>query len=322
MNNEKILIFGGTGSLGYELNGRYKDTHILYNFSRDEHKHWKMKLHYKSHPNIRFIIGNVADQHSVEQAILRVQPTVILIASAMKHIDQCELNTGECMRTNVIGVQNIVNAIECHENVLQSLTCVVFISSDKACSPVNMYGLCKAMSEGCIIEKSHYMKNIRFINVRYGNVLNSSGSILPLLHTIGQNNEYKTFTLTSDKMTRFVMTLEQSVNLIEYAILHGESGDTIIPKLVSMKLIDLFELFSEKYNKPIVITGVRPGEKLLESLINETQSGRIVKQGEYIHIRSVFRDIISEEPVQDYNSTLNTLTRDELRQYLVHLQLL
>jgi UDP-glucose 4-epimerase len=123
-------------------------------------------------------------------------------------------------------------------------------------------------------------------------------------------------------MTRFVMTLEQSVNLIEYAIMNGESGDTIIPKLTSMNLIDLFQLFSVKYNKPIIISGIRAGEKMLESLINETQSGRIVKCNDYIHIKSVFTTNIINEELQDYNSKLNTLTKPELEEYLINLQLL
>ena len=124
-------------------------------------------------------------------------------------------------------------------------------------------------------------------------------------------------------MTRFVMTLDQSVDLIDYDILHGESGDTIIPKLISMNVKDLMELFSEKYDKPILTTGLRSGEKMLESLINETQSGRIVVRGDYTHIKSVIKypDAI-HEIVKDYNSKTNTLTKSELKDYLNSLSLL
>ena len=323
MNNEKILIFGGTGSLGYVLNSRYHESNTIYNFSRDECKHWKMKLYFLKHPNIHFIIGNVADKSSVEQTILRINPTIIIIASAMKHIDLCEINTEESLKTNLLGTQNILNAVERYKLQLTNLKTIIFVSSDKACSPINNYGLCKALSETLIIEKAHYVKDFKFANVRYGNVLNSSGSIIPLLHKLCQNPKTEYITLTHENMTRFVMTLEQSVDLIEYAILHGESGDTIIPKLVSMNVKDLMEIFSEKYNKPIKITGLRSGEKLMESLINETQSSRLIVNGDYSHIKSCieYPNIINDK-LQDYNSKNNIITKDKLKKYLESLQLL
>jgi FlaA1/EpsC-like NDP-sugar epimerase len=124
-------------------------------------------------------------------------------------------------------------------------------------------------------------------------------------------------------MTRFVMTLEQSVDLIEYAAINGESGDTVIPKLISMNVKDLVEIFSNKYNKPIVVTGLRSGEKLLESLINDTQSGRIIVNGDYTHIKSVIKypNIINND-MKDYNSKINPLSKDELLLYLNILHLL
>jgi UDP-glucose 4-epimerase len=317
MDNKKILIFGGTGSLGYELNKKYNKNNIIYNFSRDECKHWEMKLFFNSNPNINFIIGNVADIIIVESSIKRVQPDIIIIECAMKHIDQCEINTCECLKTNLLGTQNILESIVKNVSILQNLKTVIFVSSDKACSPINNYGMCKALSETLIIEKAYYIPSIKFINVRYGNVLNSRGSIIPLLHKIGNDPEKEYFTLTSNDMTRFVMTLEQSVELIEYAILNGESGDTIIPKLMSMNVKDMIELFSEKYNKPIKIIGLRTGEKLLESLINETQSGRIIINGDYTHIKSVIKypNIINND-IKDYNSKINPLSKEKLKKYL------
>ena len=323
MDNKNILIFGGTGSLGYELNKRYNKNNIIYNFSRDECKHWEMKLHFNSNPNIRFIIGNVSDKSIVESTIKRINPNIIIIASAMKHIDQCEINTSESLKTNLLGTQNIIESVESNLSGLSKLETVIFVSSDKACSPINNYGMCKALSETLIIEKAHYIPSIKFINVRYGNVLNSRGSIIPLLHKIGNDPNKSFFTLTSNDMTRFVMTLEQSVDLIEYAILNGESGDTIIPKLVSMNVKDLIDIFSEKYNKPINIIGLRSGEKLLESLINETQSGRIIISGDYTHIKSVIRypNIINND-IKDYNSKINPLKKEELKNYLEQLKLI
>ena len=325
ISNKNILIFGGTGSLGYELVKRYVDNNIIYNYSRDECKHWKMKLDFNHNKNLNFIIGDVINKNKIEETLLRIKPNIIIIASAMKHIDQCEYNTDQSLNTNLLGVKNILDLIEKHQILLDgTLQTVLFVSSDKACSPINVYGMCKALSETLVVEKSYYVKKIKFVNIRYGNVLNSRGSIIPLLHTIGSDLEKKYFTLTNDKMTRFVMTLEQSVDLIEHTIINGESGDTVIPKLISMNVKDLVELFSEKYNKPIKITGIKPGEKLLESLINKSQSGRIKINGKYTHIKSIydFNESIDESSLNDYNSKINPLNKEELRTFLFNLNLL
>lgn len=325
IENKKILLFGGTGSLGYEIVNRYIQNNIIYNYSRDECKHWKMKLDFNNNNNLRFIIGDIINKNKVNETILRVNPNIIIIASAMKHIEQCEYNTDQSLNTNLLGVKNILDIIEKNQNgLVGTLETILFVSSDKACSPINVYGMCKALSETLIVEKSYYIKNFKFINIRYGNVLNSRGSIIPLLHTIGKDDNKKHFTITNDNMTRFVMTLEQSVDLIEYALLNGESGDTIIPKLVSMKVKDLIELFSEIYKKPIKNIGIKPGEKLLESLINTSQSARIKKNGDYIHIKSIFNfnEEINETNLNDYNSKINPLTKIELFSYLNQLKLL
>jgi FlaA1/EpsC-like NDP-sugar epimerase len=325
IENYKILIFGGTGSLGYEIVKRYINKNIIYNYSRDECKHWKMKLDFNHNNNLNFIIGDIINKDKVEETLLRVKPNIIIIASAMKHIDQCEYNTDQSLNTNLLGVKYILDSIEKNQEMLNEvLETVLFVSSDKACSPINVYGMCKALSETLVVEKSYYIKKFKFVNIRYGNVLNSRGSIIPLLHTIGSDTEKKYFTLTNDNMTRFVMTLEQSVDLIEHTIINGESGDTVIPKLISMNVKDLVELFSEKYNKPIKITGIKPGEKLLESLINKSQSARIFVNNEYTHIKSIynFNDTIDESNLHDYNSKINPLNKEELKQYLIKLNLL
>uniref|UniRef100_A0A6C0AQ73 Polysaccharide biosynthesis protein CapD-like domain-containing protein n=1 Tax=viral metagenome TaxID=1070528 RepID=A0A6C0AQ73_9ZZZZ len=325
IENKTILIFGGTGSLGYEVVKRYIAKNKIYNYSRDECKHWKMKLDFNNSPNLEFIIGDVINNKKVEETLLRVKPNILIIASAMKHIDQCEYNTDQSLNTNLLGVKNILDNIELHKNDLNGfLETVLFVSSDKACSPINVYGMCKALSETLIVEKSLYIKNFKFVNIRYGNVLNSRGSIIPLLHTIGLDNKKNFFTLTNDNMTRFVMTLEQSVDLIDHTLLNGESGDTVIPKLISMKVKDLIEIFSEKYNKPIKNIGIKPGEKLLESLINKPQSARIKINGNYTHIKSIytFNDTIDETLLNDYNSKINPLTKEELKKYLLDLDLI
>ena len=241
----------------------------------------------------------------------------------MKHVDQCEVNAEQCLNTNLLGVKNILDAIEIHKDKLDLKT-TLFVSTDKACSPINTYGMAKAISEQLIIEKAYYIKSIKFVNIRYGNVLNSRGSIIPLLHNIGKDERKENFTLTHKDMTRFVMTLEQSVELIKYAIENGDSGDTIIPELVSMNLIDLLEIFSEKYKKDIKITSVRPGEKMLESLINPTQAARIIKKNSYYHIKSIFdfKETIDSNKLIDYNSKLNPLTKEQLFTYLKEKNLL
>ena len=321
-NNKHILIFGGSGSLGNEFIQKHIHKNTITNYSRDESKHWQMSLQYKT-DQLRFIIGDIRDYNAVENAILREQPHIIIIMAALKHIDRCEYAIHECLQTNCLGPMNVLNAIEKNNDRLKNLECTVMVSTDKACEPTNVYGMAKALAESAIVEKSLYVTNRKFVNIRYGNVLNSRGSIIPLLHEKGRDQNVAEFVLTHPEMTRFVMTLEQSVELIEYAILNGESGDTVIPKLISMRLVDLMEIFSEKYGKPVRIVGLRPGEKMLESLISETQAMRLVKmENGYMHIKPAYRGIFSREEQRNYNSKTNPLNREELTEYLCGLRLI
>ena len=317
-----ILLFGGSGSLGRQFIETYIKNNTIVNYSRDECKHWEMSLIYNT-SNLSFIIGDIRDYNSVENAILRQQPDIIIIMAALKHIDRCEYAISECLQTNCLGPMNVLNSIEKNNDRLTKLECVVMISTDKACEPSNVYGMAKALAESAIVEKSLFIKNRKFVNVRYGNVLNSRGSIIPILHSKGKDPNVTEFTLTHTDMTRFVMTLEQSVELIEYAILHGESGDTIIPQLISLKLIDLMELFSEKYGKPIKVIGLRPGEKMLESLISETQSMRLVNTDSgYMHIKPPYKALLVIDDIQNYNSKINPLTKQELYDFMKNLELI
>ena len=320
--NKKILLFGGSGSLGNQFIQTYISNNDITNFSRDECKHWKMSLEYKT-DRLKFIIGDIRNYESVEMAILREQPHIIVIMAALKHIDRCEFAIQECIQTNCMGPIHVMNAIEKNNDRLTRLECTVMVSTDKACEPTNVYGLAKALAESAIVEKSLYVPNRKFINIRYGNVLNSRGSIIPILHEKGRDPEVKEFTLTHRDMTRFVMTLEQSVQLIEHAILNGESGDTVIPELISMNLVDLMEIFSEKYGKPVRVTGLRPGEKMLESLISETQSMRLVNgTNGYKYIKAPYKNLLVVDDIKNYNSKLNPLTKAELNEYLSRLALL
>ena len=321
ISGKKIFIFGGSGSLGNALVQRYLEDNTIVNYSRDECKHWKMGLQYKS-DKLSFIIGDIRDYNRVESAILRENPNIIIIAAALKHIDKCEYAVQECVLTNFIGPMNVLNAIEKNVDRINNLTDVVFVSTDKACSPINAYGMAKSLGEKIMVEKSLYIKNIKFVCTRYGNVLNSRGSIIPILHEKGTDPKCKEFILTHSEMTRFVMTLDQSVDLIEHAILYGESGDIVIPTLISMKVKDLIELFSEKYGKPIRITELRPGEKLLESLMNDSQSMSMIKGKDYYYIKPPYKNICVESQAMDYNSKMNPLNKDELKSYLDKFNLL
>jgi len=322
ISNKKIFIFGGSGSLGNKLIEKYISTNLIVNYSRDECKHWQMSLKYKT-DKLSYIIGDIRDYNRVETSILREQPNIIIIMAALKHIDRCEYAIEECIKTNFNGPLNVLNAIEANIDRLNLLESVIFVSSDKACEPTNAYGMAKAMAECAIVEKSLYIKKFKFVNIRYGNVLNSRGSIIPILHEKGNDQNVKEFILTHPNMTRFVMTLEQSVALIEHAILYAESGDTVIPELISMKLIDLMEIFSEKYNKPIKITGLRPGEKMLESLISETQSMRLVNGPDgYMYIKPPYKNLHINDNVRNYNSKINPLTKIKLITYLQNLNLI
>ena len=322
ISGKRILIFGGSGSLGNEIIKTYIDNNTIINYSRDECKHWKMSLKWKT-PNLTHIIGNIRDKARVETAILREKPNIIIIAAALKHVDRCEFAIEECVKTNFWGPLNVLNTVENNIDRIKDLECVVFVSTDKACEPTNVYGFSKSMAESAMIEKSLYIKECKFVNIRYGNVLNSRGSIIPILHEKGNDSAVTHFTLTHSDMTRFVMTLEQSVALIEHAILQGESGDIVIPELISLELVDLMDIFSKKYNKPVKLTGIRPGEKMLESLISETQSRRLViGENGYKYIKPAYANISNETNIKNYNSKLNPLNREELEIYLDKLGLL
>lgn len=316
MQNKKIFIFGASGSLGHCLIKRYIDQNTIYNYSRDECKHWKMELQFRN-KNLHNIIGDIANYERVEESLIRTKPDIIIMASAMKHIDRCEFASGESLNTNLLGNQNILNAIEKNQNALTNLESVLFVSTDKACNPINIYGMCKALSEKLVVEKSHYVNRIKFLVVRYGNVLNSRGSIIQILDEIGKNPDVPSYKLTNEKMTRFIMTLEDSCDLIEYTLANGESGDTVIPKIKAIYIKDMINLYAEKYNKKVYLDKIRPGEKMYESLINDSQSMRIIETEKYYHIKSNYKYELLNENMFDYNSNnAEMLSKDELYTYL------
>ena len=314
---DTLLIFGGSGSLGHTLIKKYIDHYNIVIFSRDENKHWMMRQTFKDYPTIKWMLGCIRNKKSVENAIFTHNPHTIIIASALKHIDQCENNVSECIDTNVTGIRNIIDTIYMNacKNNIDFLKRVLFISTDKACSPVNVYGMCKSISERLVIEKSQYVKSPKFFVVRYGNVLNSRGSLLPLFKKIGTDDQYTHFIVTDYRMTRFFMTLDQSVELIDTALNEAESGDTYIPGVPSYKILDIAKLFSDKYGKPIKEGGLRPGEKLFEVLINITETGRTVKKGSNFIIKPCYKNIKGEK-MEELTSDSNLQDASTLLQHI------
>jgi len=299
----KIIIFGGTGTIGNGLVSSYYDKEDLYIVSRDEMKHWEMK---KKFPKANFLNGDIRDRNRIKVILEQVEPDIIIIAAAMKHIDICEVNIHECISTNIIGVQNIL------ETLNPTVKTVCFISTDKACDPTSVYGMSKGIGEALVISMSN-KHNAKFVCVRFGNIINSRGSIIPTLHEIGKNGTV--FELTHEEMTRLVMTVENSVELIRHAIDNGESGDIILPELNTIKIKDLFEIFAEKYNKPIKVVGLRPGERIHENLVNSTQLARLSKVDKYLYIKresvsniiEIKNDILSKNELKDLLISQNVL---------------
>jgi UDP-glucose 4-epimerase len=192
-------------------------------------------------------------------------------AAAIKHVDTCELSPEESLATNVHGVMNIIDAVRHRSDV----ECLLHVSTDKACEPVNVYGMCKALAERLVTSQSrgrHTECGPRHVCVRYGNVLESRGSIIPLFKWQVEHRD--ALTVTDPDMTRFVMTLDESVDLISTTLKHAEHGETWVPRIPSMRIGDLAQLFAERFDKKIERIDVRPGEKRHEDLVGRTESAR------------------------------------------------
>jgi len=307
--NKKILIIGGTGSLGNALTTRYIDTNNIIIYSRSENNQWAMKQKYNN-DNLTFFIGDIRDKERIEICIFKYKPNIIIIAAALKHIDICENNINECINTNIDGIRNIVNIITTYSMIgtISFVETVLFVSTDKACAPVNTYGMCKSVSERIMIEKTQFLLTPKFINVRYGNVLSSNGSLLPFYKKLVTDTNTKFIPVTDSSMTRYFMSLDNSVDLIEYSILHGNSGDTVIPKnIFSYKIIDIANYFSKVYELPVKIIGIRPGEKIHETLISQTESLRTIETESYYIIKPTYFKMI-DRPVTFLTSEFNSLT--------------
>lgn len=330
------LIIGGTGSLGRKLIERFLPFRDVAVYSRDEAKHWTIRnellndqtLHARLKPQgpsspravgaLQFFVGDIRDRMRLKDVIRQYRPSTIIIAAALKQVDTCELSPNESVMTNLVGTQNVIDVV--NELDQKSLAEVLFVSTDKACAPVNVYGMCKSISERIVTSQLRTgLLGVRYLCVRYGNVLESRGSIIPLFKFQAETAE--SLTVTDPDMTRFVMTLDDSVTLIEHALTHGKNGDIWIPRLPSMRIGDLAELFSERVNKPINIVGLRPGEKMHEDLINLSESIRAVsvKDTHYV-LKPAF--IPSAGNAFTYSSCDDVMSKEQLSRHLHKLGIL
>ena len=275
---KNVLITGGTGFLGIALTKeilKYKPKSIRV-FSRDEFKHHKVQEIFKDNKEVLNFVGNIRDYPRLLKATREAD--IVIHAAALKRIDLIEYNVEEAIQTNIIGSLNLIRA--CLENGVSK---VVFVSTDKACSPINTYGACKFVSER-IFSESNYSKGSAktvFTCVRYGNVLESTGSVIPFFVNKIKNN--LEIPLTDGQMTRFVITSKQAVELVFKALKYGIGGEVFIPKLPSMKITDLIEVLKEYFNSKsnIKLIGIRPGEKIHELMINKTEVPRTYEFKEF-----------------------------------------
>jgi len=320
--SKNILIFGGTGSLGKTLIKRFMADNKVYAYSRDEAKHWTIRNELSTvegFKNVNFIVGDIRDKQRVTQALHQTDADIVIVAAALKQVDTCELSPRESVLTNLQGTQNVVESVYELEKLTGKTRTLLFVSTDKACSPINVYGMCKAVSERLVTSMSFDTQTkSRYIGVRYGNVLESRGSIIPLFKYQSENLPH--LTVTDPEMTRFVMTLDESVNLIVSAINGAESGQIFVPRLPSMRIGDLAEIFSKRSGKPIKVVGLRPGEKMHEALINASESVRCTIKDEVIAISSSLTP--GDEKAFEYTSADDVMTAEQLEDKLMKLGIL
>jgi UDP-glucose 4-epimerase len=282
-----LLITGGTGSFGNAvlkkfLNSELKEIRI---FSRDEKKQDDMRKLY-SNEKIKFYIGDVRDSHSVDNAMAGVD--FVFHAAALKQVPSCEFFPMEAIRTNVIGCENVLDSA-----IANNVKRVIVLSTDKAVYPINAMGLSKAMSEKIMVAKSRTLVNGNTIlcGTRYGNVMASRGSVIPLF--VDQIKASQPITVTDPGMTRFMMTLDEAVELVLYAFEHGDNGDIFVQKSPASTINDLAVALREIYksNSEIRNIGTRHGEKLFETLINREEMIKAEDLGRYFRIPADNRDL-------------------------------
>ncbi len=302
LSNKTILVTGGTGSLGKVLirrllSGEMGTPRKIIILSRDEAKQHEMRLSYLNSKAstdeiiynnfkrlLEFRIGDVRDFHSVSSALQGVD--VVFNAAALKQVPSCEYFPYEAVRTNISGPENIVRAIR---ELKIPVETVVGISTDKACKPVNVMGMTKALQERIFITANLDCPHTRFICVRYGNVLASRGSVIPLFHE--QILAGGPVTITTPDMTRFLLSLDQAVDTIFAALRGAKRGETYIPRVPSSKVTDIAQALIGDRKIKMVITGIRPGEKIHEILVSEEEAHRAIERGDYYVIQPILPEL-------------------------------
>jgi len=286
-NNKKLMITGGTGSFGKTILKRFLSTDVreIRIFSRDEKKQEEMRIALNN-SKLKFHIGDVRDYDSLTQSMKGVD--YVFHAAALKQVPSCEFYPMEAVRTNIIGTENVMNAA-----TASGVKRVVLLSTDKAVYPINSMGISKAMAEKLMVAKSRMQSQDETLMcaTRYGNVMASRGSVIPLF--VSQLKSGMPLTVTDPNMTRFLMSLEDSVDLVLYAFIHGRQGDIFVQKAPASTVADLAQAIKElfKKNNPIRVIGTRHGEKLYESLISREEMAKAEDMGLYYRIPADNRDL-------------------------------
>jgi UDP-N-acetylglucosamine 4,6-dehydratase/UDP-glucose 4-epimerase len=332
LKNKTILITGGTGYLGQALTAEIlkHNPKSIRIFSRDEVKHHRFQEKFAYNEKLRNFIGDVRDYERLLKATRNVD--IVIHAAALKRLDILEYNVDEAIKTNILGTLNVVNA--CLANNVEK---AIMVSTDKACSPVNTYGACKFVSERIFSETNYSKGDIRtiFTTVRYGNVLESTGSVIPFFSDKIVNG--KDIPLTDPRMTRFIISPKQAVQLIFDAIKYGAGGEVFIPKLLAFKITDLIEILKEKFqkNNKIKTIGLRPGEKIHELMVNSSEVPRTYDFKNLYVIGSCIQDcqdnepeyakkgkLLNEKNMQEYSSEDALVSKEEIARVFKELGLL
>lgn len=326
-NNKVLLISGGTGSFGNAVMNRFLNTGIkeIRVFSRDEKKQHDMRIKYNN-SKIKFFLGDVRDKSTIDIAMKGVD--YVFHAAALKQVPSCEFFPIEAVKTNVLGTENLLNSAIYH-NVKK----VICLSTDKAAYPINAMGISKAMMEKIAVAKSRTLSEDETIIclTRYGNVMASRGSVIPLFNDL--IDQGKNLTITNPNMTRFMMTLEDAVDLVLYAFEHGNQGDLFVQKApaasIGILAEAILELKSSNVEKKII--GARHGEKLYEVLVTKEEMAKADDLGGYFRIRADHRDLnynkffsegdLDIESPDDYHShNTNQLDLEEMKDLLKKLE--
>lgn len=325
-NNKVLMITGGTGSFGQTVLERFLSSGIseIRIFSRDEKKQEEVRFAFKD-PKLRFYIGDVRDYESVYQAMKGVD--YVFHAAALKQVPSCEFYPMEALRTNVLGTENVMNAA-----TACGVRRLVLLSTDKAVYPINAMGISKAMAEKLLLAKARTQRDTEttLCATRYGNVMASRGSVIPLF--VAQLKEGKHLTITDPNMTRFLMSLQDSVDLVLYAFQHAEQGDIFVQKAPASTVANLAQALKELFNddNPVRVIGTRHGEKLYESLISREEMTKAQDMVHYYRIPSDNRDLNYDQyfsegqektsSQQDYTShTTERLTVAQVKELLLRL---